>query len=85
MCSMSAVAEFDGLISRLFTPQELSKAGKYTIQLFDLKKQKWVEYAIDDRLQTDEDGGCLRFADLSPEKEVLYASCFSMSVCITCV
>ena len=36
MCSMSACAEFNGLIANLFTQKELSNEGRYTVKLFDL-------------------------------------------------
>ena len=82
MCSISACAEFDGLISSLFSPQRLSQEGKYTVSLFDLPSQTWKKYTIDDRLQScPQDGSRLRFADLSPEKEVLAAK-FTGSLCL---
>ena len=39
MCSMSACAEFNGLIANLFTQKELSNEGRYTVKLFDLPSQ----------------------------------------------
>ena len=36
MSSMSACAEFEGMISRLFTQKELSEEGRYSIKLFDI-------------------------------------------------
>ena len=71
LCSISALAEFDGLVSRLFSEQELALDGKYEVRLFDLASQTWKQYRIDDRLQTlPEDCSRLRFADVSPEREI---------------
>ena len=69
--SISAVAEFRGLISNLFKERELSPRGEYTVFLFDLVSLSWKTYTIDNRLQTHpHNPSLLRFADLSPEGEI---------------
>ena len=71
MCSIAAVAEFDGLISKLFEPQEISPEGKYTIRLFDLPSLDWKQYEMDDRVAINDRGALrTRFADMSPDLEV---------------
>jgi hypothetical protein len=66
---MSAVAEFDNMIAKLFrSGSDVNREGKYIVKLFDLPSQKWKNYEIDDRLVAS--GNEPEFAKASMDGEV---------------
>lgn len=50
MCSISCLASNPGRIRNLFTPKTLSADGKYTVKLFDVITDSWVDIEIDERV-----------------------------------
>ena len=76
--SMSAVAEFEGMIQKLFVDcaDQCNAEGKYTVRLFDLPSQEWKEYEIDDRIFTS--GNDPKFCEGSATGEVNHAITYSL-------
>jgi calpain-15 len=59
--AIAALAEYPGLIQRIFITKETSPFGRYTLRLFDITedggKGKFVNVTVDDRLPCKCDGG----------------------------
>jgi hypothetical protein len=68
MSSMSAVAEFAGMLEKNFETHEVNEEGEYTVKLFCLASKEWKTYVIDDRLFTANNK--LRFGGASPDGEI---------------
>jgi hypothetical protein len=43
MSALASLAEFPGAIQNLFITKEYSRRGKYTVQIYDKPKEKWVK------------------------------------------
>ncbi|GMH82239.1 hypothetical protein TrVE_jg11818 [Triparma verrucosa] len=65
IAAIAALAEYPGLIQRIFITKETNPLGKYTLRLFDIslgdddakKRGKYVNVTVDDRIPTKCDGG----------------------------
>jgi len=51
LCALSSIAEFPNYYkTKIFKTKQISKIGKYEINLFDCSKNKWITVTIDDRI-----------------------------------
>lgn len=48
LSAIACLAEFPGAVQRVFVTKEYSVLGKYTVNIFDRPKNKWVKVTIDD-------------------------------------
>jgi len=72
IAAIAALAEYPGLIQRIFITKETSPFGRYTLRLFDITedggKGKFVNVTVDDRLPCKCDGGFPRLMYLSMDE-----------------
>jgi calpain-15 len=67
--AIAALAEYPGLIQRIFLTKETSPLGRYSLRLFDITEEggkgKFVNVTVDDRLPCKCDGGFPKLMYLS--------------------
>lgn len=48
IAAISCVAEFPGMIERLFEEQSVNSEGKYVVKLYDVRSSAWARVVLDD-------------------------------------
>jgi hypothetical protein len=67
--AISALAEFPGLVRKIFNTKTLAPKGSYLLNLYDFEAKSMVTVRVDDRLPCNGGGG-IKYVQASPDGEI---------------